>query len=77
MEARFLPAGAERSADLRAALHGSTAVVITTPWPEYAEVAGLVDPGTTIVDLWGQCGGAAADIHLVRPGRAPVEGMSS
>ena len=74
---RFVPEEVERTSDLGAALAGSGAVVITTPWPEYGDLAALVDPGTTIIDLWGQCSAETADVYLVRPGRAPVEGTQN
>jgi UDPglucose 6-dehydrogenase len=72
--ARFLPGDVRREGDLDVAISGSSVLVITTPWPEYRELAKRAGRGTVIVDLWGHGGDAAADVHVVRPGRAPSEG---
>ncbi len=73
--ARFLPAEVQRTSDLASAIRDSAVAVVATSWPEYQGVAQMAAPGTTVIDLWGQCASGAADVHLVRPGRSTSEGV--
>jgi UDPglucose 6-dehydrogenase len=58
----------EYAPDVDAAVSHADVVVITTPWPEYARVAGISGPHT-IVDCWRCCTETAgASVNIISPG---------
>jgi UDPglucose 6-dehydrogenase len=53
--------------DVAAAVAGAEVVVITTPWPDYRDVARIPGP-QTVIDCWRCTEGAGAAVNVIHPG---------